>query len=104
MQRKNLNFIHRKNFELIENLPINGTKFLLIFDDSCEETSNYKVFVKISTAGRHGSKSNIHQTQFDSSKQIGKRRRVEATELPLKLVTNKNTKAKGRETWIPFKI
>ena len=29
------------------------TKYLLIFDDSCEEISNSKHFVKINTAGRH---------------------------------------------------
>ena len=35
MQRKNLKFIKRVDFELIENLPNNGTKYLLIFVDSC---------------------------------------------------------------------
>ena len=53
MQRKNLKFIQGVDFELIENLPNNGTKYLLIFDDSCEEISKYKQFVKIATAGRH---------------------------------------------------
>ena len=53
MQRKNLKFIRGVDFDLIENLPNNGTKHLLIFDDSCEEISNSKQFVKIATAGRH---------------------------------------------------
>ena len=53
MQRKNLKFIQVVDFVLIENLPNNGTKYLLIFDDSCEENSNSKQFVKIATAGRH---------------------------------------------------
>ena len=35
MQGKNLTFIQGVDFELIENLPNNGTKSLLIFDDSC---------------------------------------------------------------------
>ena len=39
MQRKNLKFIQGVDFELID-LPNNGTKYLLIFDDSCEEISN----------------------------------------------------------------
>ena len=52
MQRKNLKFIQGVDFELIENLPNNGTKYLLIFD-SCEEISNSKQFVKVATAGRH---------------------------------------------------
>ena len=40
-------------FEFIQNLPNNGTKYLLIFEDSCEEISSSKAFVKIATAGRH---------------------------------------------------
>ena len=38
---------------MIENLPDNGAKYLLIFDDSCEEILNSKQFVKTATAGRH---------------------------------------------------
>ena len=34
MQRKNLKFIHGVDFELIENLPNNGTNYLLIFDEN----------------------------------------------------------------------
>ena len=34
MQRKNLKFIQGVDFDLIENLPNNGTKYLLILDDS----------------------------------------------------------------------
>ena len=52
MQTKNLKFIQGVDFEVIENLPNNGTKYLLIFDDSCEEISNSKQFVKVATAGR----------------------------------------------------
>ena len=53
MQRKNLEFIQGVDFDLIENLPKNETKYLLIFNDSCVEISNSKQFVKIATAGRH---------------------------------------------------
>ena len=42
MQRKNIKFSQGVDFELIENLPNNGTNYLLKFDDSCEETSNSK--------------------------------------------------------------
>ena len=45
---------------MIENLPNNGTKYLLIFDDSCEEISNSKQFVKIATAGRHRGLNTIY--------------------------------------------
>ena len=53
MQRKNLKFIQGVEYELIENLPNNGTKYLLLSDDSCDEISNSKQFVKVATAGRH---------------------------------------------------
>ena len=53
MQRKNPKFIQGVDFDLIENFSNDGTKFLLIFDDSCENFSNSKQFVKIATAGRH---------------------------------------------------
>ena len=50
---KNLEFMQGVNFEFIDSLKNNGTKHLLIFDDSCEEIWNSKVFVDIATAGRH---------------------------------------------------
>ena len=58
--KKNLKFIQGEDFDLIENLPNNGTKYLLIIDDSCEETSNFKQFVKIATAGRHRGLNTIY--------------------------------------------
>ena len=60
MQRKNLKFIQGVDFELIEKLPNNETKYLLIFDDSCEEISNSKQFVKVATAGRHRGLNTIY--------------------------------------------
>ena len=60
MQEKNLEFIQRVDFELIENLPVNATKYLLINDDSCEEISSSKQFVKIAFAGRHRGLNTIY--------------------------------------------
>ena len=57
---KNFEFVQGVDFELIQNLPNNGTKYLLIFDDSCEEISSSKVFVKIATAGRHKGLSTVY--------------------------------------------
>ena len=48
------------NFEFIHSLKNNGTKYLLIFDDSCEEFCNSKAFVDIATAGRHRGLSTIY--------------------------------------------
>ena len=64
MQRKNLNFIQGVDFDLIENLPNNGTKYFLIFDNSYEENSNSKQFVKIATAGRHRGLNTIYKNYF----------------------------------------
>ena len=47
---KNIEFVQGVDFELIQNLPNNGTNYLLIFDDSCEEIYSSKEFVKIATA------------------------------------------------------
>ena len=55
MQKKfdNLEFVRGVNFEFIDSLKNNGTKYLLIFDDSCEKICNSKDFVDIATARRH---------------------------------------------------
>ena len=56
---ENLEFVQGVNFEFIDSLKINGTKYLLKFDDSCEEICNSKAFVDIATAGRHRGLSTI---------------------------------------------
>ena len=57
---KNLQFVQGVNFEIIDSLKNNSTKYLLIFDDSCEEICNSKAFVDIVTAGRHRGLSTIY--------------------------------------------
>ena len=47
-----LEFLRTVNFEFIDSLKNNGTKYLLLFDDSCEAISNSKAFVDFATAGR----------------------------------------------------
>ena len=56
----NLEFVRGVNFELIDSLKNNGTKYLVIFDNSCEEICNSKAFVDIATAGRHRGLSTIY--------------------------------------------
>ena len=58
-----IHFIQGVDFEFIQSLPNNGTKYLLIFDDSCEKTSSSKDFVKIATSGRHKGLSTIYIKQ-----------------------------------------
>ena len=59
-KNENFEFVQGVNFELIHSFKNNGTKYLLIFDDSCEEICNSKAFVDIATAGRHRGLSTIY--------------------------------------------
>ena len=42
-----IEFVKGVNFELIDSLKNNGTKYLLIFDDSCEEVCSSKDLSKL---------------------------------------------------------
>ena len=57
---ENLEFVEGVNFEIMDSLNNNGTKYLLKFDDSCEEICNSQAFVDIATAGRHRGLSTIY--------------------------------------------
>ena len=54
MQKRidNFEFVQGVHFEFINSLKKNGTKYLLIFDDSCAEIYNSKEFVDFATAGK----------------------------------------------------
>ena len=49
---ENLEFVRGVSFEFIDSLKNNGTKYLLIFEYSCEEICNSEAFFDIATAGR----------------------------------------------------
>ena len=49
---ENLEFVQGVSFEFIDSWKHNGAKYLLLFDNSCEEFCNSKAFVDIATAGR----------------------------------------------------
>ena len=53
-------FVQGVNFEFRDSLKNKCTKYLLFFDDSCEEICNSKAFVDIATAGRHRGLSTIY--------------------------------------------
>ena len=59
-ETENLEFVQGVNFEFIDSLKNNGTKYLLIFDDSCDEIRISKAFVDIATAGTHRGLSTIY--------------------------------------------
>ena len=60
---ENLEFVRGVNFELIDSLKNNGTKYLVIFDDSSEKLCNSRAFVDIATDGRHRGLSTINIKQ-----------------------------------------
>ena len=57
---ENLEFVRGGNFEINDSLKNNGTKYMLIFDNSCEEICDSKAFVDIATARRHRSLRTIY--------------------------------------------
>ena len=57
---KNLKFVQGVNFEFLDSLKNNVTKYLLVFDDSCKEICNSVAFVAIVTAGRNRGLSTIY--------------------------------------------
>ena len=59
-ENDNLEFVQGVHFEFINSLQNNGSKYLLIFDDSCAEICNSEEFVDIATAGRHRGLSTIY--------------------------------------------
>ena len=57
---EDLEFVQGVIFEFIVSLENNGTKYLLLFDESCEQICISKAFVEIATAGRHRSVTTIY--------------------------------------------
>ena len=71
---ENLEFVQGVDFEFIDSLK---AKYLLTFDDSCEEIWNSKEFVDIAIAGRHRGLNTIyirqnlfHQSKFRQSVEL----------------------------------
>ena len=81
---ENLEFVRGVNFELIDSLKNNGTKYLLSFADSCEEICSSKAFVDIATAGRHRGLSTIYikHSLFHQSK-LGRDVELQSTHIVL---------------------
>ena len=67
---QNLEFVQGVNLKFIDSLKNKGSKYLLIFDDSCEEICNSRALVDIATAGRHRGFSTIYikHNLFNQSK------------------------------------
>ena len=50
---ESIEYVQGVNFDMINQLPADGTNYLLSFDDSCEEICRSKEFQMLATAGRH---------------------------------------------------
>ena len=83
-ESENLEFVRGVNFKFIVSLKNNGTKYLLIFDNSCEEICNSKAFVDIAAAGRHRGLSTIYfkHNVFHQSK-LGRDAELQNTDIVL---------------------
>ena len=66
----NLEFVQSVHLEIINSLKNNGTKYLLIFDDSCAGICISEEFVATATTSRHRGFSSIYlkHTLFHQSK------------------------------------
>ena len=79
---ENLEFVQRVNFEFTDSLKNNGTKYLLIFDDSCEEICNSKAFVDIATTGRHrGLRTIFIEHNFFLQSKVGRNVELQNTDI-----------------------
>ena len=57
---ENLDFVPGRDFDFIDSIKNMGTKYLLVFDVSCEEICSSEAFVVIATAVRHRALSTIY--------------------------------------------
>ena len=79
-----LEFVQGVNFEFDDSLKNNGTKYLLMFDDSCEEICNSKAFFDIATAGRHRRLSTTYNKHnFFQQSKLGRDAELQNTHIVL---------------------
>ena len=78
-----IEFVRDVKFEFIDLLKNSGTRYLVIFDDSCGETYNSIAFVHTDVAGRHLELSTIyikhnlfHQSKLGRDVELQNRRIV----------------------------
>ena len=79
-----LEFAQGVIFEFIDSLKKNVTKYLLTFDNSCEQICNSKVFVDIATTGRHRGFSTIYlKHNFFHQSELGRDVELQNTHIVL---------------------
>ena len=81
---EDLEFVQGVNFESIDSLKNNGKKYLLTFDDSCEEICNTEAFVGIPTTGKHrGLSTNYIKHNFFHQSKLGRNVELQNTHIVL---------------------
>ena len=79
-----LEYLRGVNFDIFDSLENNGTKYLLFFDDSCEEICNSEAFIDIATAGRHRGVSTIYiKHNFFHQSKLGRDVQLQNTHIVL---------------------
>ena len=83
---ENFEFVQSENYEIEDWLRNNGTKYLLIFDNSYQMVCKSKAFVDFATARRHRGSSTfyIKHNLFDQSK-LGRDVEVQDTRIGLSI-------------------
>ena len=83
-QIENFEFVEGVNFEFKDSLNNNGTKYLLIFDESCKEICKSKAFVDTAIPGKHRGISTIYnQHSLIQQSKLGRDLRLQNTHLVL---------------------
>ena len=81
---ENIEFVQGVNFDFIDSPENNGTKYLLIFDDSCQEICNSREYEKFAVAGRHrGLSTNYIKHNLFHKKKLGRDIELQKTHIVL---------------------
>ena len=81
---ENLEFVRGVNFDFFDSLKNNGTKYLLIFDDSCEAICNSKAFNDNATNATHrGLSTNYNKHELFHQSKLGKDVELQNTHIVL---------------------
>ena len=78
-----IEFFQGVDFELTEKLPADGTKYLVIFDDSIETLSKSEKFNEIATTGRHQNLNCVYIKHNLFHKKTGRDAELQTTHLVL---------------------
>ena len=98
---RNIEFDGSLEFDFIENLPNDGTNYLIIFDDHCDEIPRSRQFEKIAIAGRHRKLNCIYKNNLLHRRANGRHWAAKYTHCAVQVTTRFSTNWCTRKTtWI----